>query len=333
MYELVPHHERGQPTQGDLPVERAQLMVSIAVGAIAMFTVTAIDGSLERDVDEGRGQDLQALRAAAIEPVAPAPIVGLTLTAIDADGLGTIVTDQDGRTLYRFDMDSARPSKSTCNGACTRRYTPVLADGNVEVHGVDKSLLGTVTRKDGSRQLTIKGWPMYRHNGDTGAGVVTGHGTGDNWYAVTPQGTKAGQPAGIAATDLPGFGPALTDQNGLALYLFTLDNTNPSEPTCTGDCAGMWPPVLATDDLRLTGVDTALVDTVTRPDGTEQVTVDGSPVYRFTGDTAPGQHNGQGYGGTWFVIEPDGAMSDAPADADPETIRTDTTSGLLNLPR
>lgn len=85
-----------------------------------------------------------------------------------------------------------------------------------------------------------------------------------------------------------------------------------------------WPPVLAEGGATpaVEGVDADLVATVTRSDGSSQVTLNGWPLYRFSGDTAPGETNGEGVGGTWHAIGVDGKpvvkkqpARPAPADA------------------
>ena len=103
----------------------------------------------------------------------------------------------------------------------------------------------------------------------------------------------------LSVAEVGGLGEVLTDQDGMTLYRFENDTADPPASTCVDDCAAKWPPVTSTGDVRVSGVDQSLVGTVTRPDGTTQVTVKGWPVYRFAKDTAPGQTNGHGVGGTW----------------------------------
>ncbi|WP_217556490.1 hypothetical protein [Streptomyces sp. GbtcB6] len=107
-----------------------------------------------------------------------------------AQGLGSIVTDDKGLTLYRFDKDEPNPSKWTCSGACTKTWLPVIVPESVQTSGVEKSLLGTVHR-NGETQLTLAGWPLYRYVGDTAAGQTNGQGKDGEWYAVTPAGQKS----------------------------------------------------------------------------------------------------------------------------------------------
>ena len=66
--------------------------------------------------------------------------------------------------------------------------------------------------------------------------------------------------------------------------------------------------------MTLEGVEQRLVGTVTRADGSIQLTLAGSPLYRFAGDTRPGETRGQGVGGTWFAVTPAGARA---AQAEP----------------
>lgn len=118
---------------------------------------------------------------------------GTTTTAVTAkamNGLGNVVTDNNGMTLYRFDKDEPSPSKWTCKGACTMTWIPVIVQDSVQTSGVEKSLLGTVHRS-GLKQLTLAGWPLYRYIGDTAAGQVNGQGKDGEWYAIAPSGQKS----------------------------------------------------------------------------------------------------------------------------------------------
>ncbi|MFD8498783.1 hypothetical protein [Amycolatopsis sp. NPDC059657] len=116
------------------------------------------------------------------------------LVATQVGTLGNVVTAPDGRTLYRFDKDRADPPVSTCNDNCAAQWPPLIAEGStVSATGVDPALLGTVTRKDGRKQVTIKGYPVYRFAKDTKPGEAKGHGMGGMWFAVTPDGAKAGR--------------------------------------------------------------------------------------------------------------------------------------------
>ena len=116
------------------------------------------------------------------------------LSANSTAKLGTVVIDGLGWTLYRSDADSATPSKSACTGSCADEWPPVLMQSGTPAYdGVDPAVVGTVARDDGRQQVTIGGWPVYRHAGDSKPGSVDGQGAQGRWFAVTPTGAKAAQ--------------------------------------------------------------------------------------------------------------------------------------------
>ncbi|GAA2459007.1 hypothetical protein GCM10010191_93870 [Actinomadura vinacea] len=136
--------------------------------------------------------------------------VGVTRLHVNVAGtLGSVVVDNDGRTLYRYDRDRARPSASTCTGTCTRMWPPVRWTPTLRASGgVNPASVGRVRRPDGTLQLTVNGWPMYRHAQDTAPGDATGQGTSGAWFAARPNGTRAGFTQGIPVP--PGYGPGGT---------------------------------------------------------------------------------------------------------------------------
>ena len=113
--------------------------------------------------------------------------------------------------------------------------------------------------------------------------------------------------ASVEVSESADFGSILVDGEGMSLYLFTKDTQNSGASTCTGDCLVKWPS-LATDGDPVAGegVDETLLGTITRDDGTTQVTYNGWPLYYFAEDTAPGDTNGQGVGDVWFLVTPAG---------------------------
>jgi predicted lipoprotein with Yx(FWY)xxD motif len=106
--------------------------------------------------------------------------------------LGKVVLDGQGFTLYRFDKDTAKPSASNCSGSCLATWPPVLTTNKIQIQNLDPSKLGAITRQDGTQQVTVGGWPVYRYINDVVPGQVTGQGVGDTWFAVAPDGSKAG---------------------------------------------------------------------------------------------------------------------------------------------
>ncbi|AGM08065.1 lipoprotein [Amycolatopsis keratiniphila] len=108
----------------------------------------------------------------------------------EAGGPDPILVNGAGLTLYRFDKDTVKPSKSACGGECTKIWPPVLVAGGSKIFlaGVKKSSMGSIERSDGSRQVTIDGWPVYRFVKDVKPGDTKGHGAGGTWFGVTPDG-------------------------------------------------------------------------------------------------------------------------------------------------
>jgi len=108
--------------------------------------------------------------------------------------IGTYVTDGAGRTLYRFDEDSAKPPKATCNGDCAKTWPPLLikSPGKIFPDGINPKILGYVERADGRCQVTINGWPVYYFAKDTTPGDIKGQGVKGTWFAVDPKGGRTG---------------------------------------------------------------------------------------------------------------------------------------------
>jgi len=107
-------------------------------------------------------------------------------------GLGKVLVNSKGRTLYLFQKD-AGPT-STCSGACAVDWPPLLANGKPTIgSGANASLVGTSTRPDGKTQVTYNGHPVYVFSGDQKAGDTNGEGVnafGGNWYALSAAGTQ-----------------------------------------------------------------------------------------------------------------------------------------------
>lgn len=176
---------------------RTRTAILVASAAAGLITLSACGGGYGSGAYGTAAQP--ADQSQSVQEVSPAG--GVTLTAAEVSGLGQVVTDQNGLTLYRFDKDKAKPSASNCNNACAKTWPPALGDpASVQLQGVDQSLVGSVTRADGTEQLTLSGWPLYTYAKDTTAGDANGQGVGKTWFAVTPTGKKA-QAASAGARD------------------------------------------------------------------------------------------------------------------------------------
>jgi predicted lipoprotein with Yx(FWY)xxD motif len=108
------------------------------------------------------------------------------------------------------------------------------------------------------------------------------------------------------------YGPTIFDSHHRVLYQFAADHTNKS--TCYGDCAKAWPPMLTNGQPKaISGLDSSLLGTTTRRDGSEQVTYAGHPLYYFSEDK-PGKIMCQHvklHGGFWYVVKPNGEANTA----------------------
>jgi predicted lipoprotein with Yx(FWY)xxD motif len=112
--------------------------------------------------------------------------------ATASTGLGRMLVDGHGRSLYLFEKDTR--GRSACSGACAAYWPPLLTSGKaVAIKGAKRSLLGSIARPGGGRQVSYAGHPLYFFAGDTRSGQVTGEGLQDfgaGWYALSPAGMK-----------------------------------------------------------------------------------------------------------------------------------------------
>ncbi len=335
---------------------RAWRSASLAVTAMAVMTLTTACGQ-ENGTQSPNGQAVGAANPAqqpaengygsggaygSDSGAATKPKAAGQLAVLDSKKLGKVLTDSEGFTLYRFDKDTPNPPKSNCEGDCAKTW-PVVAAGDAKAApGTDATLLGEVTRADGSKQLTIDGWPMYRYAKDTKAGDTNGQGVGGTWFASAPDGKKAApgaagggggddyeageggeggeeaggdavEKAGLSVRNDPKLGEIVVDKNGMTVYRFEKDSAWPMKTACTGACLEKWPVV---EPVEKNSIDAAILKkgfvTFDRPDGIKQQTIDCWPIYTFSGDSKPGDTNGQGVGGTWYAVSPNGKLVGAP---------------------
>jgi predicted lipoprotein with Yx(FWY)xxD motif len=120
---------------------------------------------------------------------------------------------------------------------------------------------------------------------------------------MAPMGPTTPMAAPVAVSEAGALGPTLTDGAGRTLYRFTRDAAG--ESTCYNACAVAWPPLLVdAAPMAPAGLPGALT-AVARTDGTLQAVYNGQPLYYYGGDAQPGDANGQGVGGVWFIAAPD----------------------------
>ncbi|MBD2751815.1 hypothetical protein IC230_02855 [Spirosoma sp. BT704] len=220
----------------------------------------------------------------------PASNVILASTSI-----GNVLADENGKTLYVFGRDVA--GDANCAGTCRDLWPIYYKEAPSVGTGLKTSDFATITRPDGDKQTTYKGWPLYYYKNDTKAGDVLGDKVGGIWMA-----SKAHYTVMIASRQLvgndgknytfdtkEGVGNStfLVDSVGLTLYAFAPDKFNVNTYTrpdlsndpvwpifVTSATIGDIPSVLSTSDFR----------TITAV-GKTQLTYKGWPMYYFGQDS------------------------------------------------
>ena len=130
-----------------------------------------------------------------------------------------------------------------------------------------------------------------------------GYGAGGGYGSGTSS-TAASTGLKVAKTSL---GEVVVTSAGMTAYVFDKDTQGTKASACTGACAGLWPPILASGDAPQGDGITGSLGTIPTPDGKKQVTLDGWPLYTYSGDAAAGDVKGQGVQGIWWVVDASGA--------------------------
>lgn len=236
------------------------------------------------------------LLAAALVSGAPANAQsGASLSTAAASGLGTILTDQGGRTLYMYTKDGV--GISNCYNGCATAWPPLMTQADPMLPANLPGIVGTTVRTDGGVQVTYNGMPLYYWAKDQKPGDTTGQNVGGVWFVVNP----AAAPSVAVRSDAD-LGDILVDSRGMTLYLFTKDD--PGTSNCYGPCAANWPPLMTDADPSGPDAVAAGLATTQRTDGGMQVTYNGMPLYYWAKDAKPGDTTGQNVGGVWFVVNP-----------------------------
>ena len=111
---------------------------------------------------------------------------GSTIVVKNIGGQNLLVAGSNGMTVYTFANDQANSGKSNCNNGCIQVWPALtVPSGTTPTAGAGVSgKLGTITRQDGSTQVTYNGLPLYFYQGDHAAGDTNGH--YPSWNLVTP---------------------------------------------------------------------------------------------------------------------------------------------------
>ncbi len=151
-------------------------------------------------------------------------------------------------------------------------------------------------------------------SGTSAYGTSTSPSSNGRYPGVTssPAGTPEPAAANTIALRNSAFGPILVDGSGRTLYLFEADRTDMS--TCNGDCASVWPPLIAHGTpVAGAGINLSLLTTTTRKDGSLEVVYNGHPLYYFVSDKQAGDVTGEAissFGAEWYVLSAAGSKVD-----------------------
>ncbi|WP_338872971.1 hypothetical protein WBJ53_29320 [Spirosoma sp. SC4-14] len=217
------------------------------------------------------------------------PDVSLGTTA-----LGNVLTGSGGKTLYFFASDV--DGTSNCSGTCKETW-PVYYEENLTLGtGLKASDFATITRADGDKQTTYKGWPLYYFKNDTKAGDVAGENVGNVWMVAKSNYTVMLASRQLVGNDgksytfdtKEGSGKSLflTDSLGRTLYAFANDKNNVNKYT-KADLSNnaTWPIYEVSSTIGEIPSALARTDfTTITAVGKTQLTYKGWPLYYFGAD-------------------------------------------------
>ena len=206
---------------------------------------------------------------------------------------GSILADGNGNTLYFFSLDA--DGKSACTAGCLAVWPVSYNAGTTLGAGLAASDFSSITRSDGSKQSTYKGWPLYTYAGDTAPGTVNGDGFQGVWFVAKPDYTVM-----LAVTQLVGLDGVqydstlkagigatiyMTDDHGVTLYSFSIDKSGKNNYTLSDfSNDAVWPIVqMSTIQSVPSSLDKSAFSSITvftKP----QLTYKGWPVYKFGAD-------------------------------------------------
>jgi predicted lipoprotein with Yx(FWY)xxD motif len=264
----------------------------------------------------GKGEEGGAWRVAAFQPAAGMALPpGIGVQEL-GDAHGQVLVNAQGMTLYQFDGQPAEERDACGRQGCGGRWVPEPAPEMALPVG-DFTVL---VRPDASRQWAFRGHPLYRFAGDLEAGLAHGIGAAPRWRPALV--VRYFMPPGVTVQTSLGQGTVLADAAGLTLYrrdAYTyqlgghgLRRGVPPRPHvgrdigisgCDGECLKSWHPFAAPADAAPSGYWQVL----TRTDGSRQWAYKGYALYRFAGDSRPGDLHG--------IDEYDYAISEDPAKA------------------
>jgi predicted lipoprotein with Yx(FWY)xxD motif len=158
-----------------------KLSIPLLVSALALSVAACGSSSTSTSTSTSKAASTTTKTAAVV-------VIG----AQSESGLGTVLVDSSGKTLYQFVPDAGK--HVTCTGSCATVWPPVMLPSGAKLKasgGIEASLLGSDPDPSGGRVVTYAGWPLYTYVSDGSPGSHTGQGinlNGGLWYVMSPSG-------------------------------------------------------------------------------------------------------------------------------------------------
>lgn len=213
---------------------------------------------------------------------------------------GSVLTDKEGKTLYFFSPDVN--GAANCNGQCAVTWPAYYDEQATSNKDIDAKDIGVITRADGKKQNTYKGWPLYYFSGDTNTTDIKGDGVNGTWFVAKPDYIlMVGSTQLIGAdgnkykedlTEGEGVTTYFTNGAGRTVYVFTPDkfNTNTFTKEDFSNDA-VWP-IYQTDVGAVPSVIKKELLVTINVFGKKQITYKGRPLYYFGQDAKRGETKG-----------------------------------------
>jgi predicted lipoprotein with Yx(FWY)xxD motif len=171
--------------------KRTKLVAGVGGGLVAAVVVAACSSAGTSSSAGAAAPASPAGASSSPSSSSGASASGGTVITTAKSSDGTVLANGSGRAVYLWAKDTG--DMSTCNGACAGAWPPVTTTGTATASGGAKaSDIGTITRSDGTKQVTYDGHPLYYFSGDSGPGTATGQGSdafGAKWWLVAPTGS------------------------------------------------------------------------------------------------------------------------------------------------
>jgi|GEM_PF-985169 len=224
------------------------------------------------------------VQTTSVQPASEQPTIRLSA--------GNYIVDDKGKTLYFFTKDLK--GDSNCSGECLNKW-PVFYQEKISVSpGLNVPDFGTITRNEGNKQTTFKGWPLYYFSGDVSPGDIKGEGVGNVWFVARPDYAVL-----IADKEKMKF---IVDSDGHTLYKFTKDI--PGVSNCKGNCLKAWPVFYSENIVVPSMINASDFGVITNSEGSKQTTYKQMPLYYYVNDAIRGDTNGDNVSNVWFIVEP-----------------------------